>query len=213
MSKFAAIKYIFNTFIFFSILVSLNCHADKKFPIESKSILDYYQKDCHSNAFEFYLYPKLQLSTKSFNEQESLIPIKAEYFSFNTVNTNIRYFEAYSFNIDDFHYKLIIYNRFGEGDVFYFNVQLNSYNSNGKLVDALLLDSRYGFEGNNFFREFSINKNGEIDIFYNIIKLYEMNDNDEIYEIKDPTSATLANETYKIENGKFILIKHEGEDL
>lgn len=196
---------------FLFLIISLNCHADIKFPITSKDASDYYTEDPDPTTFEFYIYPKLQLNTENFNEQEVSIPIKGEYFSFKTVNTKIRYLNITSFNKDNYCYKLIIYNRFGEGDAFYLNIQLNSYALDGSLIDALLLDSRYSFEGIKAFRDFSIMANGTINISYKNIQLYGVNKSGESYRIKKPIIEVLAKETYKIEGGKFKLISREGK--
>lgn len=176
-------------------------------PIKSNQLVGHYIENPAHGVSDVYLLHAYQKQTAHFNEQEATVSIKGEHFGANTVNADMAYYEVGHFSIGAYLYKLIIYNRPGESDTPLLNIQLNSYNADGILVDALLLDSRFGFEEFERFSEFTIGGPDAILIEHYITYLYELADGGEIgHKIEHPVSQTNIRELYNIDQGHFRLV-------
>lgn len=174
-------------------------------PIISSQFANYYEKS-PSGVYEFYLKPEYKKWMTPFNVQESDRKIKGHHFSYDHVNTNITYIELGRFELDGYLYKLVAYNRSDDADVVIFNIQLNSYDNNGKLVDALLLDSRFGFEEIQKYSEFEITQE-HVTINYYVTQIIEIVDGGELgEEIIAPQAKLDMTEEYRIDQGHFKLI-------
>lgn len=89
-------------------------------------------------------------------------------------------------------------------------MQLNSYDANGNLTDALLLGSFFGYEGTDCFSNFVIHSDYTISIDNYIIYRYEEGEgglSDKL--IKKLAPHIYLKEKYKIINGRFELISHD----
>lgn len=114
-----------------------------------------------------------------------------------------RYLTAAKFKLSGTECKIIVYNVIGENDSPVLNIQLNSYNKEGKLQDALLLDSRFIFEVE-CYRDFSVEESGIIKLKLHQVEHYTYNEQGDITGyIKDPQLQSSLS-TYKIQaDGKF----------
>ncbi|RUS67391.1 hypothetical protein CUZ56_01336 [Saezia sanguinis] len=200
------IKYLHFIFI---LLFSIGCtHATINqplaFPIESKQFTHYYNQA--PGVYEFYLKPEYQGKVINFDTQETKVPIKGAHFGNNVVTASLHYFELGQFELDGYLFKLIIYNRNDDSDIVLLNIQLNSYAPNGQLIDALLLDSRFGFEEFERFSEFTINQD-VITIDSYITYITEVIDGGELgNKIENPLPQPFIQEEYQINNGIFKLM-------
>jgi len=176
------------------------------FPITEEKLERYIGK---AYVYEFYLKLEYETQTKAFTKQETLIPIQdyeVNSFKAPVITADIRYFEVGQFELDGYIYKLIIYNLYGENDTLELYTQLNSYNSQGNLVDALLLEKRYSYEEFDTFSKFIINQN-TIDIDeYRTYTVEIINGGELGPQIENPIPRILAKRRYKIENGRFNLV-------
>jgi hypothetical protein len=137
---------------------------------------------------------------------------------FNTINKKVEILEndnnleieesLYYYVIEEFYfsfnqyYKLIIYKSFIDNQIEVLNIQLNNY-YNKELVQQILLDSRFTFE-NEYFRNFYIDKNMNIEITKYEISNLEFNEvGDIVGELEKPdTLKTIVK--YKLDkDGKF----------
>lgn len=146
--------------------------------------------------------------SKKFISNEISFPLKENDYDIK-ISQDIDYFDIHNFNLSNFKYRIIIYNSYGENDSKVLNIQLNSYDENNKLIDKLLLDSRFTFEIE-YFRNFIINNDRTIEIKkFSIDKLLYNESGDIIGEKEDyDTVVDLVN--YKIDNsGKFLKYKKE----
>ncbi|TKV09010.1 hypothetical protein FDX19_13555 [Citrobacter sp. wls619] len=180
-------------------------------PIDStrSAQLACYYKDIkiNSDVTELKLPEKYNKETNSFNQQEVKIPVKGENFLSPYVSGNVHYYELGYFAYEKNTYKLIIYNKVGEADTLLLNVQINSYDAKGDLVDALLLSSFFGYEDIVRFSDFVIQPDYTINIDNYVIYRYEENEygiSDKL--IKNPIPQVYLKEKYQIENGRFKLI-------
>lgn len=202
---FGYLRYCLSLFLLFFILTG--CAQVKNaqnldLPITSNQFVSYYEK-APSGVYAFYLKQEYQKWVTPFNAQESSIKIKGHHFSYDLVNTNINYAELGKFELEGYLYKLIAYNRSDDEDIVIFNIQLNSYDSNGKLVDALLLDSRLGFEEIQTFSEFEITKERVV-INYYVTQVIEIINGGELgNEVINPQPELEMTEEYKIDHGHF----------
>lgn len=180
-------------------------------PIDStrSTQLACYYKDIkiNSNVTELKLPEKYNKQTRPFNQQEVKIPVKGENFLSPYVGKNVHYYELGYFTYKENTYRLIIYNKIGEADTLLLNLQINSYDAKGDLVDALLLSSFFGYEDIVRFSDFVIHPDYTINIDNYVIYKYEENEygvSDKL--IKNPTPQIYLKEKYQIENGRFKLI-------
>lgn len=181
-------------------------------PVQSNQFAAYYTDHSAQGASGvFTLLPAYQKQMIHFNVQETTIPVQGEHFGANTVDTQLAYYEAGHFKMDPWLYKLVIYERLAEADTPVLNIQLNSYDASGVLIDAVLLDSRFRFEEFERFSEFSIDP-GDIHIHHYVTYLYETVDGGEIGQpIAHPVAQVYCREHYKIEQGHFRLVSRVEE--
>jgi len=195
-----------------AVLVLLGCSLtfakELHLPVTSESIINQYTHDSILEKSEIYILPEYQKRSVRFTEQEASIPIQGDHFGIDEVTTNLSYVEVGHFNIGNNQYKVIVYNRVGEADTPLFNIQINSYNANGVLIDALLLDSQFSYEEFKQFSAFRIDPTTiEIDKF--VIYTHAVVDGGEIGEALDnPTPQAYAKFIYQIDNGHFKLMSH-----
>lgn len=74
--------------------------------------------------------------------------------------------------------KVIIYSYTGESDIDFLNIQINSYKNN-KLIDKLLLDSRFTSEIM-YYNDFTITKDFMITLYKSSKPLFEIDENGDI---------------------------------
>lgn len=199
---------IFCSFFFFCYSLSFsksNTQVKKlHLPAYSSQFVKYYNK---KNNFVI-LRPEYLKQAKTVNPQEKGIKIKGTTFGFNHFHDNDQYYEISRFEHKNYYYKLIAYNGIGEADTMLMNIQLNSYNKQDKLVDALILDSQYFYEDISSYSLFRINPDFNINIdtyityYYN--DQYEYGDSRGL--IKNPKPEIYRKEKYKIIEGHFKLI-------
>lgn len=178
-------------------------------PIDSTRFtqLACYYKDIKINMTELTLPERYKTKTKLFNQQEVEIPVKGENFLSPYLGGNVHYYELGYFTHKNNTYKLIIYNKVGEADTLLLNVQINSYDEKGNLVDALLLSSFFGYEDIVRFSGFVIQPDYTINIDHYVIYRYEEDEygiSDKL--IKNPIPQVYLKEKYQIENGRFKLM-------
>ncbi|EOF5101189.1 hypothetical protein ACK1QP_004578 [Salmonella enterica] len=212
-NNFIFIKLIL---LYLIILVNGCCNFKKDeeltFPINStkSTQLACYYKDIintNNDVTELRLPSEYDGKTRLFNPQEVKIPVKGENFLSQYVGDNVSYYELGHFEYKNNTYRLIIYNKIGESDTLLLNVQINSYDENGKLVDALLLSSFFGYEDIIRFSDFIIHSDYTINIDNYVIYRYkESEDGLSTIIFKEPMPQVYLKENYQIENGRFKLI-------
>lgn len=183
-----------------------------KLPINAaqSTQLAYYYESINDDIGDLNLSKKHREKTRLFNQQEVKIPVKGYSFGSQYVGGNNRYHELGQFEYDKSIYKLIIYTKTGEADTPLLNVQLNSYDTKGNLIDALLLGGFFRYEEMSCFSDFVINSDYSINIDNYVIYRYE-EDDDGISNrlIKNPAAQVYLKEKYQIEKGQFRLISRE----
>ena len=141
---------------------------------------------------------------ESFTDLELSYPIHENDFEFDKTE-DFKYYTPFSFDFEGVSYKLIAYHSYGENDLKVVNIQLNSY-LEGKQTDALLVDCRFTFE-TEYYREFTITKNGIITIEKVAIEGLNYNSDGDIVgkkTVKDTTAETVR---YKMSaKGNFVKI-------
>lgn len=179
-------------------------------PIDStrSTQLASYYKDIkiNSDITELKLPKKYNRESRFFNQQEVKIPVKGENFLSPYVGGGC-YYELGYFIYEKYTYKIIIYNKVGEADTLLLNVQVNSYDTKGNLVDALLLSSFFGYEDIVRFSDFVIQSDYTINIDNYVIYRYEDNEyglSDKL--TKNPIPQVYLKEKYQIINGRFKLM-------
>lgn len=203
--------------LFGIILISADCNAQKSkglvLPVDSTQFaqLACYYKDINSDGsiMELKLPDEYKEETKIFNQQEIKVPVKGENFLSPYIGDGVRYYELGYFEYDGNTYKLIIYNKIGESDTLLLNVQINSYDAKGNLVDALLLSSFFAYEDIVRFSDFVIRQDYTISIdSYVIYRWYEDSKDGHLVTIKfkDQAPQIYIKEQYQMENGRFKLI-------
>ncbi|EAR8891770.1 hypothetical protein E3N78_18320 [Salmonella enterica] len=203
--------------LFGIILISAGCNTQKSkglvLPVDSTQFaqLACYYKDINSDGsiMELKLPDEYKEKTKIFNQQEIKVPVKGENFLSPYIGNGVRYYELGYFEYDGNTYKLIIYNKIGESDTLLLNVQINSYDAKGNLVDALLLSSFFAYEDIVRFSDFVIRQDYTISIdSYVIYRWYEDSKDGHLVTIKfkDQAPQIYIKEQYQMENGRFKLI-------
>lgn len=175
-------------------------------PIDSQQITPFYTTATVKGVevSELTLSEPYKNQTNAFNQQETDFFIKGEHFGSSSISQDSHYYEIDHFDYQDHTFKLIIYNKFGESDTLLLNTQLNSYDKQGNLIDAVLLDSRFSYEDIVCFSNFTINPDYSIHIENYVTYLYEEGQYG-LPEglIKDPKPQLYLQMQYKIENGMF----------
>ncbi len=161
--------------------------ADVLWPISSKRFTRFY-KQKNDGGDHRLVVPK-GFALKSYTEP--IVPVHESPFGYD-IKPGDRYIIAQQFKIGDINFKVIIYTVKGENDGKVLNIQLISYNANGQLQDALLLDSRFTFEVK-YYRNFMIDKNGVIRITSCTKDHYTYNDQGDITgTLKDPKTEGMT---------------------
>lgn len=175
--------------------------------IRSTLLACYYQDiNVNGDVTELKLHENYLKLAKPFNQQEIKVPVKGENFLSPYIDGKNRYYEMGYFLYRSNTYKLIIYNKIGEADTLLLNVQVNSYDEKGNLVDALLVGSFFGYEDIVRFSDFVIHPDYTIDIDIYVIYRYTENEDGSVKVIKDPIPQIYLKSKYQIENGRFELI-------
>ncbi|MDG2432706.1 hypothetical protein [Flavobacterium sp.] len=154
---------------------------------------------------ELSQYELVQLENpQSFSITELNFPVKENEFEYNK-SKDFKFYTPFNFEKDKIEYKVITYHSYGENDTKVLNVQLNSY-SDGKPIDALLLDCRFVFE-TEYYREFSIKEDGTILIKKVTINGLNYDDDGNIIGTKAVKDTTTENLNYKLNStGSFTKI-------
>jgi hypothetical protein len=138
----------------------------------------------------------------SFKEEELIYPVKENDFELNKV-ADLNYYTPFTFNLQNVSYAVIAYYSYGDNDIKVANIQLNSYLA-GKQTDAILLDCRFTFE-TEYYREFTISKNGIITINKVAIDGLNYNEEGDIVGEKAVKDTTIVKSQYKLNtNGAFV---------
>lgn len=142
----------------------------------------------------------LQDSAK-FTADEISFPLKENDFDYSK-STDLDYFTAKTFDIAKNKFKIVVFNTYGDNDSKILNIQLNSYTDN-KLIDAILLDSRFTFE-TEYYRNFKINGN-DIEIKKVSVEKLLFNEEGDIVGDKKVNDTLTDIVKYKIDSkGLFI---------
>ena len=198
-------------FMFLPVLfVFVGCASTQKniltLPIDSSQFTKYYSK--HDSRSEFYLRPEYRKMAIEFNSQEASVPRQGiDEYRPKAIKIGLHYYEIGRFLIGDYLYKLVMYHDSTIGGASSLVLQLNSYNSEGIMLDALIVDDRYGYEGIETFRQFKMEQN-LISIDDYITVLFYMNA-DPIIVMENPVPQVSSKAQYRIGNGRFILISKE----
>lgn len=124
-------------------------------PYSSKEITKYYYED---EMEEIHISPTDKMPFQFSAKEYSYTPKLANFPYKSTF-----YFPAIYFNYKNILYKGIIYIYYGDNDNPVFVFQLNSYDTKGNFIDAILLDERLSAEGEAlYWSDFTIQKNGRI---------------------------------------------------
>ncbi|MCZ8774857.1 hypothetical protein OM201_08805 [Escherichia albertii] len=177
-------------------------------PLNSIKItpLAIFYKNIADGITELTLSETEKSQTAPFNQQEITIPVKGENFLSPWIAKDTRYYELGRFEDKDNIFKLIMYNTIGESDTPLFNVQLNSYDRKGILLDSLLLSTFFGYEDIIRFSHFKINPDYAIVIDNYVIYPYEYDEYGAMPNKKNPAPEVYLQEQYKIIMGRFKLM-------
>lgn len=163
---------LLNNFIVICQLILLNINI--AFSANIKKELRFYQQiklPYSSNQLKKYYYwnkfHEIQISANNktplrFNEQDFLVDVKSVSHDSGFATGGL-YFPVFYFKFNDILYTGIIYMALAENDTNVITFRLNSYNPEGKLIDAILLDQRFEPEGEVlYWNDFTIKANGTI---------------------------------------------------
>ena len=169
-------------------------------PYTSEEVKKYYSSDSTSSD------PVINskgLLEHYFTPEEIALPLKENDFEIKP-STKDKYYDLETFNFPNQNIcKLIIYNTFGENDSKILNIQLNSFVKD-RLVDKLLLDSRFTFE-TEYYRNFKINQDGTIEITKFSVDKLEVNEAGDIVGENENPVPKKEVVRYKINSeGKYI---------
>ncbi|WP_330985830.1 MULTISPECIES: hypothetical protein [Enterobacterales] len=199
--------------LYIMVIASIGCDFSQatrlELPIDSRHLqqLAFYYKETNSNLTGVKLTEEYIKNAVPFNAQEVEIPVKGENFLSPYIAKGVKYFELGYFKYEGGIYKIIIYNKIGESDTLLLNVQLNSYDANGILTDALLLSSFFSYEDISRFSYFIISSDHEILINnYVIVRCEEGDEGISERCINKLIPQIYLTEKYKITNGKFNVI-------
>lgn len=180
-------------------------------PLDSSKITqltDYYKKIINGIT-ELSLSETEKSQTIPFTQQEITIPVKGENFPSPWIAKDTRYYKLGHFEDKDNIFQLIIYNTIGESDTSLLNVQLNSYDRKGILLDSLLLSSFFSYEDIIHFSHFKISPDYTIVINNYVIHPYEPGEYGMTPLKKNPLSELYLQASYKIVKGRFELTRRK----
>ncbi|EON3872450.1 hypothetical protein [Escherichia coli] len=166
-------------------------------------------KNITNGITELSLSETQKSQTTPFNQQEITIPVKGENFFSPWIAKDTRYYELGQFEDEDNIFRLIMYNTIGESDTPLLNVQLNSYDRNGILLDALLLSTFFGYEDIIRYSHFKISPDYTIAINNYVIHPYEPGEYGTTPHKKNPKPEVYIRAKYKIIKGYFELTFRE----
>ncbi|WP_240726385.1 hypothetical protein [Escherichia sp. E4702] len=177
-------------------------------PLDSTKITPFaiYYKNITNGITELSLSENQKSQTTPFNQQEITIPVKGDNFLSPWIAKDTRFYELGQFEDKDNIFKLIMYNTIGESDTPLLNVQLNSYDRKGCLLDSLLLSTFFGYEDIIRFSHFKINQDYTIAIDNYVIHPDEPGEYGMTLHKKNSKPELYLQENYKIEEGQFKLI-------
>ncbi|BED94688.1 hypothetical protein NJB25_13035 [Escherichia fergusonii] len=180
-------------------------------PLDSTKItpLAIYYKNITNGITELSLSETQKSQTTPFNQQEITIPVKGDNFLSPWIAKDTRFYELGQFEDKDNICRLVMYNTIGESDTPLLNVQLNTYNRKGILLDALLLSTFFGYEDIIRFSHFTINPDYTIAIDNYIIYPYESGEYGTTPHKKNPKPEVYIRAKYKIVKGYFKLTFRE----
>ena len=193
------------------LFITTHCaNANKKaltIPLDSTKItpLVIFYKNITNGITELFLSETEKSQTIPFNQQEITIPVKGENFLSPWIANDTHYYELGQFEDKDNIFKIIIYNIIGESDTPLLNVQLNSYDRKGILLDALLLSTFFGYEDIIRFSHFKISPDYTIAINNYVIHPYEPSEYGTTPHKKNPKPEVYIRAKYKIVKGYFDL--------
>ncbi|MES2556489.1 MAG: hypothetical protein V4604_10085 [Bacteroidota bacterium] len=145
------------------------------------------------------------IETKKFNRIDLTLVTKEMDFKSKLTDQD-SYYVLRTFRFSGKLFKVIAYNSAGENDRKVLNVQLNSYDSTGQLLDKLLLDCRLTFEVE-YYRDITINKDMTVDLVKYSIDQYTYDETGGIMDAKEIQDTIAEKCTYKIDrNGIFIKV-------
>lgn len=170
---------------------------------KNNTTCDFY-KNITNGITELFLSETEKSQTIPFNQQEITILSKARISSHSIAN-DTHYYELGQFEDKDNIFKIIIYNTIGESDTPLLNVQLNSYDRKGILLDALLLSTFFGYEDIIRFSHFKISPDYTIAINNYVIHPYEPSEYGTTPHKKNPKPEVYIRAKYKIVKGYFDL--------
>ncbi|HFI6648314.1 TPA: hypothetical protein ACUA5P_004497 [Escherichia coli] len=180
-------------------------------PLDSSKITqltDYY-KNIINGITELSLSETEKSQTIPFNQQEITIPVKGKNFLSPWIAKDTRYYKLGHFEDKDNIFQLIMYNTVGESDTSLLNVQLNSYDRKGILLDSLLLSTFFSYEDIIRFSHFKIFPDYTIAINNYVIHPYEPGEYGMTPLKKNPLSELYLQASYKIVKGRFELTRRK----
>ena len=137
---------------------------------------------------------------------DPIIPVKGSNYHYD-IAAGDTFLNVTKLNINRVPCRLLVYSTFGENDTRVLNVQLNSYDQNNKIIDALLLDSRFTFDIE-YYSQYRIYGDGKIRIRRFSIDAYEQNDEGDIIGERKKPDTLILKEYFRLnEKGQFIAVK------
>lgn len=201
--------------VLFSVFIVSYCYAtsnrELSLPFNStKSIqLANHYKNITNGITELCLSETQKSQTTPFNQQEIAIPVKGENFLSPWIAKDTRYYKLGQFEDKNNIFKLIMYNTISESDTLLVNVQLNSYDRKGSLLDSLLLSTFFGYEDIIRFSHFKISPDYTIAIDNYVIHPYGPGEYGTTPHKKNPKPEVYIQTKYKIVKGYFELTFRE----
>ncbi|QLV04006.1 hypothetical protein HV284_09720 [Escherichia marmotae] len=180
-------------------------------PLDSTKItpLAIYYKNIANEITELSLSETQKSQTTLFNPQEITIPVKGENFLSPWVAKDTRFYELGQFEDKDNIFRLVMYNTIGESDTSLLNIQLNSYDRKGILLDSLLLSTFFGYEDIIRFSHFKISPDYTIAINNYVIHPYKPGEYGMTPLKKSPLPELYLQTSYKIVKGRFELTRRK----
>jgi hypothetical protein len=137
---------------------------------------------------------------------EPIIPVKGSQFNYD-IKQGTDFITVKELSVNHVPCRLIAYSLPGENDTRIINFQLNSYDNNHHLLDALLLDNRFTFEII-YYDEFKIHGDGKILINRYSVNRFEQNEQGDLIGEKAKPDTSLIQDVYQLnDKGIFIAIK------
>ncbi|MBC6526334.1 hypothetical protein GW676_16835 [Escherichia marmotae] len=180
-------------------------------PLNSIKItpLAIFYKNIADGITELTLSETEKSQTTPFNQQEITIPVKGENFLSPWIAKDTRYYKLGQFEDKDNIFRLVMYNTIGESDTSLLNIQLNSYDRKGILLDSLLLSIFFGYEDIIRFSHFKISPDYTIAINNYVIHPYKPGEYGMTPLKKSPLPELYLQTSYKIVKGRFELTRRK----